>query len=106
MLLILIYPLSLQQAEWVRTSEHFTWLAFLGIFTGVLVGNGRTSTRRSVTVRGVTYHDVLVTTETSRLDPGVVESKYYAPNVGFVLGVTAKGGDERTELVSIGTCSK
>src|SRR5947209_358620 len=46
-LLILIYPLSLQQAEWVRTSEHFTWLAFLGIFVGVLVGNSRTSTRRS-----------------------------------------------------------
>jgi hypothetical protein len=52
-LLILIYPLSLQQAEWVRTSEHFTWLAFLGIFVGVLVGNSRISTRRSVVLAGV-----------------------------------------------------
>jgi len=60
----------------------------------------------SVTVRGKKYRDVLVTTETSRFDPGVVESKYYAPNVGFVLGVMAKGGDERTELVSVGTCSQ
>src|SRR5437588_3057935 len=52
-LLVLIYPLSLQQAEWVRTAEHFTWLAFLGIFTGVLVGNGRMSTRRAVMFGGI-----------------------------------------------------
>ena len=52
-LLILMYPLSLQQAEWVRTAEHFTWLAFLGIFMGVLIGNGRMSTRRSVVLAGV-----------------------------------------------------
>jgi len=52
-LLMLIYPLSLQQAEWVRTAEHFTWLAFLGIFTGVIIGNGRMSTRRSVVLAGV-----------------------------------------------------
>jgi len=60
----------------------------------------------SVTVHGVTYSDVLLTQETSRLDPGVVENKYYAPNVGFILGVTVKHGDERTELVSIGICSE
>jgi len=29
-LLVLIYPLSLQQAEWVRTADHYTWLALLG----------------------------------------------------------------------------
>src|ERR1041385_3683127 len=52
-LLVLIYPLSLQQAEWVRTAEHFTWLSILGIVTGVLVGNGRMSTRRSVIVGGI-----------------------------------------------------
>ena len=60
----------------------------------------------SVTVQGATYNDVLLTQETSRLDPGVVEYKYYAPHVGFILGVTVKRGDERTELVSIGTCSE
>ena len=31
----------------------------------------------------------------------MVEHKYYAENVGFILGVMVKGGDERTELVSI-----
>ncbi len=60
----------------------------------------------SVTVQGVTYNHVLLTKETSRLDPVVVEYKYYAPGVGFILGVMAKGGDERTELVSIETCSE
>src|SRR4051794_27077611 len=32
-----------------------------------------------------TYHHVLVAKETSALDPGVVEFKWYAPGVGFVL---------------------
>ncbi len=52
-LLILIYPLSLQQAEWVRTSEHFTWLAVLGMSAGVLVGNSRMRTSRAVLLGGV-----------------------------------------------------
>lgn len=51
-----------------------------------------------------TYHNVLLTQETSRFDPGVVEYKYYAPGVGFIRGVIVKGGDERSELTSIGTC--
>jgi hypothetical protein len=60
----------------------------------------------TVTVRGVTYTDVLVTKETSQLDPGVVERKYYAPGVGFILGVMVKGGDEQTELIGTGACSE
>jgi hypothetical protein len=54
---------------------------------------------------GACYDNVLLTKETTRLEPGVVEYKYYAPNgVGFILGVTAKGGAERSELVSVGKC--
>ena len=52
-LLVLIYPLSLQQAEWVRTAEHFTWLGVLGIVTGMLVGNGHMTTRRAVFFGGI-----------------------------------------------------
>lgn len=44
---------------------------------------------------------LLLTKETTRFDPGVVENKYYKAGVGFILGVIVKGGDERTELVSI-----
>jgi hypothetical protein len=64
------------------------------------------SRNKTVTVRGTTYDHVLLIQETSRLDPGVVEYKYHAPGVGFILGVIVKGGNERTELFSKGTCSE
>jgi hypothetical protein len=47
------------------------------------------------------FDDVLVTKEWTPLEKGVVEYKYYAPGVGFILSVTVKGGDERLELVDI-----
>ena len=68
-----------------------------------------TSLKGSACVRyqgGTCYEDLLVTQETSRLDPGVVEIKYYAAGVGFIRGDVVKGGDEHTELVSIGSCSE
>ncbi len=46
-----------------------------------------------------------MTKEWTPLEPGVVEHKYYAGGVGFILGVMVKGGDERTELVHITTDS-
>jgi len=49
------------------------------------------------------FSGVLLTKETTRLEPGLAENKYYASGVGFILGVMTKGGDERTELVSITT---
>lgn len=52
----------------------------------------------------VTYENVLLTQETSRLDPGVLEYKYYARGVGLIRSVIVKGGDEFTELVRIGHC--
>jgi len=52
-LLVAIYPLSLQQAEWVRTSEHFTWLAYAGIAAGILIGNSRMSNARAVVLGGI-----------------------------------------------------
>jgi hypothetical protein len=44
--------------------------------------------------------ELLVTKETSQLDPGIVENKYYASGIGFIRGEIVKGGDEFTELVS------
>jgi hypothetical protein len=51
------------------------------------------------------FDDLLLTKESTQLEKGVVEHKYYAENVGFILGVLVKGGDERTELVRITTDS-
>jgi hypothetical protein len=47
------------------------------------------------------FDHVLVTKEWTPLERGVVEYKYYAPGVGFILSVMVKGGEERLELVDI-----
>src|SRR5262245_49408210 len=86
-----------------RASDHY----FQEFAPKVAVDQAKVlSTDESLTVRGVPYTNVLLTKETSQLDPGVVEYKHYAPGVGFILGVMIKGGNERTELVKIESCSK
>ncbi len=61
------------------------------------------SLHRSACVSYGCFHDLLLTKEWTPLEPGVVEHKYYAEGVGFILGVMVKGGDERTELVRVTT---
>ncbi|HXD09409.1 MAG TPA: hypothetical protein VN653_05040 [Anaerolineales bacterium] len=55
----------------------------------------------SLCVRYGCFEDVLVTKEWSPLEKGVVELKYYAPGVGFILTDMVKGGDETSELVQV-----
>jgi hypothetical protein len=43
----------------------------------------------------------LETSETSELEPGVVEHKYYAPGLGEIKSVEVQGGKEATRLVSV-----
>lgn len=43
----------------------------------------------------------LLTAETTPLEPGVVDHKYYLRDIGDVREVTVKGGDERLHLVSL-----
>ena len=52
------------------------------------------------------FDHLLLTKETTRFDPGVVENKYYQAGVGFILGRIVKGGAEYTELVGTtpGSC--
>ena len=47
--------------------------------------------------------ELLVTKETSQLDPAVVENKYYASGIGFIRAEMVKGGEEHTELVNVTT---
>jgi hypothetical protein len=49
------------------------------------------------------FTNVLVTKDWTQLEPAVVENKYYAKNVGFILAEMVKGGNERTELIAITT---
>src|SRR4051794_7053240 len=57
----------------------------------------------SVSVPFGTFHDVLKTKETTPLDPGVVEDKYYARGVGEVREQDVRGGTDRQDLVSVTT---
>lgn len=56
---------------------------------------------KSRCVRLGCFDDLLLTREWTTLLPGVVDHKFYAEGVGFLLGVTVKGGEERSELVEI-----
>ena len=54
-----------------------------------------------VTVRYGSFDDVLVTEETTRLEPGYVEQKYYAPGIGNVRALDVKGGLVKMQLVDL-----
>jgi len=45
------------------------------------------------------FDELLMTEETTPLDPGLVERKLYARELGPVLGLTVKGGSDREELL-------
>lgn len=59
------------------------------------------SLNRSACVPYGCFDHLLLTKEWTPLEPGVVDRKYYAEGVGFILSVMAKGGDERSELVRV-----
>ncbi len=54
----------------------------------------------TVTVPAGTFTGCIRTEDWSPVEPGIIESKWYAPGVGFVLGVNQTSG-VRTELVRI-----
>jgi hypothetical protein len=54
----------------------------------------------SITVKAGTYDLVVVTEETTPLEPDLVEHKSYAPGVGVVSEETVSGGQDHAELVS------
>lgn len=56
---------------------------------------------RALTVPAGYYRNLLKTEEFTRLEPDVRDQKYYAPGVGFVRGVTVRGGNAYTQLVSV-----
>lgn len=56
--------------------------------------------RETVRVPGAASHSALLTEETTPLERGVVDHKYYVRGIGTVLEQTVKGGDERNALVS------
>ena len=59
------------------------------------------SRTKSIKVPYGSFSHVLLTRETTPLEPASVGDKYYAPNVGLIAEVAKKGGQERFELVSV-----
>jgi hypothetical protein len=59
---------------------------------------GKTAT---VTVPAGTYRHTIGTKETSRLEPGVAERKWYAPGVGEIRSQDVKGSKEGFRLVKV-----
>ncbi len=55
----------------------------------------------AVTFASGTYENVIVTEDTNPLDPGPVEHKYYAPEIGLVLEEKVAGDQGRIELTEI-----
>src|SRR5262245_51293576 len=59
------------------------------------------SRTKDIKVTYGSFRNVLLTRETTPLEPGSIGDKYYAPNVGLIAEVAKKGGRERFDLVSI-----
>jgi hypothetical protein len=55
----------------------------------------------SITTPGASSKHALLTQETTRLEPGVLDHKYYVRGIGTVLEKTVKGGDERLTLQTV-----
>jgi len=70
LLMMSVYPLSLQQSDWVVTEEQFTWLVFGAIALAILVGNGKMPTRRAMIVGGVVGTVAIVLTTAFASDQG------------------------------------
>jgi hypothetical protein len=59
------------------------------------------SLHKTVTVPYGSFDHCLQTLEFSPLEPGALETKYYAPGVGYVKNISLKGGQEEIGLVTV-----
>jgi hypothetical protein len=77
---------SFRQEFYPGHAEDLFWIVSLG---------------ESVAVPYDRFSNSLLTLEWTRLEPKVVDKKYYAQGIGLVLEASAAGPEERAELVSI-----
>ena len=61
------------------------------------------SLHESASVPYGAFDNLLLTEERTPLDRSSVERKFYAKDIGFLLGVTTRGGNDVTQLVNITT---
>jgi transglutaminase-like putative cysteine protease len=76
LVVISMYPLSLQHAAWVDIDEHLWWIALAGVLGGTIIGNGRMRFRRAVLLAGVLGAILVVLSTTfAATGPGVFRDK-------------------------------
>ena len=64
LVVVSMYPLSLQHADWVEISEQFWWIAITGVLVGTLIGNGRMRFPRAI-LAGSTLGMLMLTLSTT-----------------------------------------
>ena len=64
LVVVSMYPLSLEHADWVEISEHFWWVALAGVLIGTVMGNGRMRFLRALLV-GALIGMLMVTLSTT-----------------------------------------
>jgi transglutaminase-like putative cysteine protease len=69
LVVVSMYPLSLQHADWVDIDEQFWWIALAGVLLGTIVGNGRMRFQRAV-LTGSVIGALLVLLATTFAAPG------------------------------------
>jgi transglutaminase-like putative cysteine protease len=69
LVVVSMYPLSLQHADWVEISEQFWWIAITGVLVGTLIGNGRMRFQRAILV-GSTLGMLMITLSTTFASTG------------------------------------
>src|SRR5438874_11024794 len=69
LVVVSMYPLSLQHADWVETSQQFWWIAITGVVVGTLLGNGRMRFPRAV-LAGSTIGMLMITLSTTFASTG------------------------------------
>ncbi len=69
LVVVSMYPLSLQHADWVETSEQFWWIAITGVLVGTLIGNGRMRFPRAI-LAGSTLGMLMITLSTTFASTG------------------------------------
>ncbi len=92
-LLVLIYPLSIEQASWVSITGQFGWLAFTGLFFGALVANSKLSPVRATVLGGGVGAVFVVVFTALALGDGTLRTKlqHLAVNVNNWITAVASG---------------
>jgi hypothetical protein len=87
---------------WARPESHLGQIYYQEFEHGTAEDQAKViSTNNTVAVTYGTFNDCVHTQEFSRLEPGVIDNKFYAKGIGEIKQITTKGTHEFQQLVRI-----